>query len=55
MSKKSIVTEAVKRKIHKIIKDGYYRNVKSIPWTGMHDNEVKTIIDLIDKITGVKQ
>ena len=55
MNKESVVTEDVKRKIHKIIKEGHDRNVKSIPWSGMHDSDVKTIIDLIDKITGVKK
>lgn len=55
MNKKSVVTEDVKRKIHKIIKEGHDRNVRSIPWSGMHDSDVETIIDLIDKITGVKK
>ena len=39
----------MKKEIHKIISDSYNKNVKSVPWSGMHDIAVNENLNLIKK------
>ena len=40
--------DEVRNKVHELIDKSYKSNCKSIPWSGMHDQVVDRIIDLID-------